>query len=73
MDNHRHEKIAYKIARNSAIQCFEFSIDTFWKFIQLYAESEHHLTIEAPTPKKVFRHALNTRIIQQENLRYLSI
>jgi nucleotidyltransferase substrate binding protein (TIGR01987 family) len=65
---HKHDRLSYKIARNSAIQCFEFSIDTIWKFLNLYAIQQHEIAVENPTPKKVFRQCCISGLITQEEL-----
>jgi nucleotidyltransferase substrate binding protein (TIGR01987 family) len=59
--------------RNSAIQSFEFSIDTFWKLIKDYLNSSYSVTFEIPTPKGVFRECLKVRFINDKEYVQLSL
>ncbi len=56
----------YKMSRDSIIQRFEYSIDSFWKFLKLYLQEKHSLSIDNPTPRIVFRESLNAGLISQE-------
>lgn len=52
--------------RNSAIQSFEFSIDTLWKFIKEFLDYKYNVTILAPTPRAIFRELLIGLITKAE-------
>ncbi len=50
------------ITRDSLIQRFEFTIETCWKFYQVYLSSKG---VEAPYPKDVFRKVLESNLINE--------
>ncbi len=54
--------------RNSAIQSFEFSIDTLWKLVKDYLEYKHGIIVQTPTPRSVFREALAVNLVSKEEL-----
>ena len=60
-------KTHYKHMRNSEIQCFEFTLDTFWKLLKEYLLYSYKISVDVPTPKKVFRESLNVRFILKKN------
>jgi nucleotidyltransferase substrate binding protein (TIGR01987 family) len=41
--------------RDSTIQRFEFCIDTLWKYVRTYLEEVHTITMDVPTPRRVFK------------------
>jgi nucleotidyltransferase substrate binding protein (TIGR01987 family) len=55
----------YKSFRDSAIQRFEYCIDTFWKYLKLYLQEKKGLVINSasPSPRDIMREALAARII----------
>lgn len=55
----------YKTCRNSAIQRFEYSVDTLWKFLKSYLQEKHAITFTIISPKEVFRKALDTKIVSE--------
>lgn len=59
-------KTHYQWMRNSEIQCFEYSLDTFWKLLKEYLLYAYKVTVEVPTPKKVFRECLNVKFITDQ-------
>jgi nucleotidyltransferase substrate binding protein (TIGR01987 family) len=58
--------------RNSAIQSFEFSMDTSWKLIKEYLAVKFAVTIAAPTPRAVFREAAIVHLITKEELQKIN-
>jgi nucleotidyltransferase substrate binding protein (TIGR01987 family) len=54
---------SYLAICDSVIQRFEYSIDTFWKFIKLYLSAIVKMNIEANSPKAIIREALDAKII----------
>jgi nucleotidyltransferase substrate binding protein (TIGR01987 family) len=63
----------YPEVRDSVIKRFEYSIDTFWKFLRIYLEEKHGV-IPPVSPKGVFKVALDTQVIsdqEEDELRLL--
>lgn len=58
----------YGLMRDGVIQRFEYSIDTFWKFLKLYIEIKHGVVVEPPSPRAVLRTSLTTQLVTQEEL-----
>lgn len=56
----------YDKMRDSVIKRFEYTFDTFWKFIREYLEEKHGIKFATISPKSVWREALNARLIAQE-------
>jgi nucleotidyltransferase substrate binding protein (TIGR01987 family) len=61
----------YKSLRDSAIQRFEYSIDTFWKFLKAYLREAHHIVLEITIPREVIRSALDLALISKEEYNVL--
>jgi nucleotidyltransferase substrate binding protein (TIGR01987 family) len=59
-------KQIYKSLRDSAIQRFEYSIDTFWKFLKIYMQEKNKILLEAATPRIILREAVNASIISED-------
>jgi len=57
LDTYDTYDVLYRHIRSSAIQSFEFTIDTFWKFIKEYMAYKNHTVIENPSPRKIFLEA----------------
>lgn len=55
--------------RDSLIQRFEYSVDTFWKFLKLYLTEKHGIEAVA-SPKSIFKACLDVKII--DNQEYIS-
>jgi nucleotidyltransferase substrate binding protein (TIGR01987 family) len=53
--------------RDSIIQRFEYSIDTFWKFLKLYLQEQLKVTIESTAPRAIIREAANANLISEED------
>jgi nucleotidyltransferase substrate binding protein (TIGR01987 family) len=70
MDNPKYEEI-YKTTRDSAIQRFEYTIDTFWKFLKLYMQQEAGFVVQIDTARAIFREALNIQLITEEEFDHL--
>jgi nucleotidyltransferase substrate binding protein (TIGR01987 family) len=64
---------AYEMARESLIQRFEYTIDTFWKFIKLYLEEVQKINLEIASPRGVLRAAVEAQIISHVELEQLLI
>lgn len=58
--------------RNSAIQSFEFSLDTLWKFIKDFLAYKHTITIDAPTPRSIFRELIAIDLLTKEEFEQIS-
>lgn len=56
----------YRETRDSFIKRFEYSLDTFWKFLMLYMTDVLKVTLDQPSPKRVFQKALEMKLLQQE-------
>ncbi len=52
-------------------QRFEYSIDSFWKFLKFYLEIISKISIESPSPKVVFRQVLQSMLITEYEFRIL--
>lgn len=52
--------------RDSVIQRFEYTTDTFWKFIKLFMKSKLSLRINVNIPKEILRESINVSLISQE-------
>lgn len=51
--------------RDSLIQRFEYSIDTFWKFLKLYVTEKHGIETIG-SPKVFFKACLDTKIVDNK-------
>jgi nucleotidyltransferase substrate binding protein (TIGR01987 family) len=60
----------YKHIRNSAIQCFEFSVDTLWKLLKDYLFLVYK-SIPPATPKAVFQAAFEADLITAHEVELL--
>lgn len=56
----------YEELRDSIIQRFEYSADTFWKFLKDYLKSNLKIEVAFARPKVVFKEALETKLITTE-------
>lgn len=74
LENQQNElyKKLHRQLRNSAIQSFEFSMDTFWKFIKEYLEIKYAIDIPIPTPRAVFREASNVSLLSKPELQRIN-
>lgn len=62
----------YEQCRSAAIQSFEFSLDTLWKFIKEYLIYIQRISFDTPTPKSVFRECWTINIINESEFNKLS-
>lgn len=58
------DSLLYKPLRDSVIRRFEYSIDSFWKFIKLYLQEKQNVTFEEISPRLVFRVATDAKLIE---------
>ena len=61
----------HKNLRDSAIQRFEYSIDTFWKFLKVFLHEAHQVVLETSTRREVFRSALDLALINKKEYNIL--
>lgn len=62
MNNPKYEEI-YETTRDSAIQRFEYTIDSFWKFLKIYMQNQFDLVVKIDSPRSILREALNAQVI----------
>jgi len=53
--------------RDSIIQRFEYSIDTFWKFLKLYLQEHLKVTLESTVPRAIIREAVNANLVSEQD------
>jgi nucleotidyltransferase substrate binding protein (TIGR01987 family) len=58
----------HKQIRNSAIQCFEFSVDTLWKFLKEYVSEIYGAQVNPPTSKSTFKVAMEVGLISKDEI-----
>jgi nucleotidyltransferase substrate binding protein (TIGR01987 family) len=56
----------YEELRDSIIQRFEYSTDTFWKYLNEYLKSKFKVKIPAPRPKLVLQECLDVDLISKD-------
>lgn len=61
----------YLIVRDSVIQRFEYSTDSFWKFLKIYLEVVQKVPIESSSPRSILKLALFSKIITEHELNVL--
>ena len=49
--------------RDSTIQRFEYSIDTFWKFLKIYLQDYLKMPTESASPRAILKDALNANLL----------
>lgn len=62
----------YRQFRNSAIQSFEFSIDTLWKFVKEYLDYKYAIAIPTPSPRAVFRESVLVGVTTKDEFNDMS-
>lgn len=70
MDDPLYEKI-YRTTRDSAIQRFEYTIDSFCKFLKKYMECMLGIIPKVDSSKGILREALNAKIITNDEFEQL--
>ena len=58
--------LVYEQLRDSVIQRFEYTIDTFWKYLREYLELVHGTSFTVVSPREVLRTALQMGSISQQ-------
>lgn len=53
----------YRILRDSLIQRFEFTFETFWKYLKLYLQEKLKINLVLGSPRGVIRETKNTGLI----------
>lgn len=64
-------KELHETFRDSVIKRFEYSMDTFWKYLKEYIEVHYQETIEIITPKAVLKSAVILEIISNAEFKNL--
>ena len=59
--------VVYRVARNSAIHCFEFSIELFWKYVLVFLKEVKQLNAVANTPVDVIRCACQAGLMSEQD------
>lgn len=57
--------------RDSAIQRFEYSIDTFWKFLKIYMQDHLKMSVESAAPRAIIKDALTADLLSREEFEKL--
>jgi nucleotidyltransferase substrate binding protein (TIGR01987 family) len=58
----------FKSLRDSLIQRFEYTIDTFWKFLKIYLQEKDEADLPSAAPRAILREAFNGGLLQQKEL-----
>ncbi len=56
----------YDSLRDSTIQRFEYSIDSFWKFLKFYIQEKENVDFESSSPRIILRRAEEIGLINKE-------
>ena len=59
-------EVVYKVARDSVIQRFEFSVELFWKYMRLFLEGVKQVRLDSNTPRDTIRAACQARVINEQ-------
>ena len=59
--------VVYRVARNSAIHCFEFSIELFWKYVGIFLKEVKQVTSVPNTPVDVIRGACQAGVMSEQD------
>ena|SRR5579872_7033650 len=57
--------------RDSAMQRFKYSFDTFWKFLKIYLRDVLKMPTESESPRGVIKEALSANILSLEEFNML--
>ena len=57
--------------RDSAIQRFKYSIDTFWKFLKLYMQDYLKMSVESVAPRAIIKDALTADLLSRDEFEKL--
>lgn len=69
--NNPEYKIIIKTLEDSVIQRFEYTIDTFWKFLKIYLQIKQNIDIFAASPRAILRETAIAGMINETELRLL--
>lgn len=69
--NNPKNQYLYESLRDSTIQRFEYSIDTFWKFLKIYIQEKEAIDLEASSPRIILRQAESIGIIDKKSYQSL--
>ncbi len=64
-------KEIYRTTRDSTIQRFEYTIDSFCKFLKIYMQYQLGITPKVDSSKGILREALNAKIITDDEFEQL--
>jgi len=53
----------HELIRDSVIKRFEYSMDSFWKYLREYLEKEHNVVLIVISPNSVFRACVTVKLI----------
>ncbi len=68
----QHEELyEYEAFRESLIQRFEYTVDTFWKYLKIYMQDYQKLIVDVASPRGVFRAASEAKLISHDELNQL--
>ena len=62
------EQYDYEFFKESLIQRFKYTIDTFWKYLKLYMQDYQKLIVDVASPRGVFRTAAEAKLISRQEL-----
>lgn len=60
------EDLEYRTHRDSLIQRFEYTFDTFWKYLKIYMQHITEIDIEVSSPRGVIREAKLSNLISDQ-------
>ncbi len=66
MENPPKELEDYRILRDSLIQRFEFTFETFWKYLKLYLQEKLKINLVLGSPRGIIREANNNELINDK-------
>lgn len=61
----------YNVVRDSVIQRFEYSIDTFWKFLKIYLQDRQQVSFVLITPRAILKEAFNAGLLTETEFKTL--
>src|SRR5258708_1116630 len=64
------EKYALEM-RDSTIQRFKYSIDTFWEFLKIYLQDYLKMPTESASPRAILKDALNANLLSLQEFTIL--
>lgn len=61
----------YETYRDSLIKRFEYSMDTFWKYLREHLEKKQGILFSKLTPNQIFRECLSVGLVDQDKFKIL--